>query len=454
MTAPRAPHRDARLTPRTRRILHVDVDAFLASVERADHPELAGKPVVVGGRPDSRNLVMSCSYEARACGVRAGMSPGEVARLCPQAIFRDGNAQSANAKRADIARVLLEFSPLVEIASIDDFFVDVTGTQRLLGAACDVAAAARAAILARTRLPVTVGIATTRTMARLAGKLAKPGGVGELLPGHENAFLARMPVRHLPGVGPAIGRELEQFAIRTAGDLARVSREVLFATFGTAGLVLHERTHGRDPDPVAANCRVTPEGELVQRPPRSISRDSTFEPEEGRAAILASMLAYLVDRAAAHARAHGLRAGSVEVRVAYVDTLPARLRRRDPNSNHWQSVRRAPAHPTDSTAELTRHALALLETLPRRRALVRRVGITLARLSARRGHQGVLFSDPEVDGPRGSRADREHRLDLALDALRARHGFASLLRGTSLPLEERFPLERDGFRLRTPSLNQ
>ena len=139
-------HRDSALPPHTRRILHLDVDAFLASVEQVLHPELRGKPVVIGGPPTSRNLVMSCSYDVRAHGVRPGMSLREAKRRCPRAIFRDGDSQGANRLREATTRVLLSFSPKVQVASIDDFFVDLTGTARLFGAACEAAEQIRARV--------------------------------------------------------------------------------------------------------------------------------------------------------------------------------------------------------------------------------------------------------------------------------------------------------------------
>ena len=147
------PNRDRDLGPRVPRILHLDIDAFLASVEQAVHPELRGLPVVIGGAPTDRNLVMSCSYAARAFGVRPGMLLPEAARRCPQAIFRRGDSQAANRLREQAAAILLRFTPKVEIASIDDFFADLTGTARLLGAACDVAEGIRSAI----RLELSTG---------------------------------------------------------------------------------------------------------------------------------------------------------------------------------------------------------------------------------------------------------------------------------------------------------
>lgn len=458
------PHRDERLAPRTPRILHLDVDAFLASVEQARHPHLRGRPVVVGGPPTSRNLVMSCSYEARAVGVRPGMRAREAARLCPGAVFLPGDARAANAKREEVARLLLEASPRVEVASIDDFFVDLTGSTRLLGCAFEVAAGLQQRIRAEARVPVTVGIGTSRTLARLAGKLGKPGGVAEVLPGAERAFLAHLPVEHLPGVGHVVRRRLSSFHIRTVGQLALVSREVLFATFGSLGLTLHARAHGIDDEPVEAGCWIDGEGRLAVRPPRSIRRDSTFEPEEGRREQIEAMLAWLVDRAAARLRGHGLLAGSVEVRLVHVDTRTPAQRRANPREALLRARRRL-SSPTASTDSLEAHARTLLGELPRRRALVKRVGISLLHLRGTVGRQGELFSDPERDrepsGPAsagapttGCHAERAAALERALDGLRARHGFGKVLRGASLPLLKEHPLGPDGFVLRTPSLNQ
>jgi DNA polymerase-4 len=452
-------HRDLRLAPGTRRIVHLDVDAFLASVEQALHPELRGRPVIVGGMPSERNLVMSASYEARAHGVRPGMLLAEAARRLPRAIFRRGDSQAAARLREKTAHLLRQFTPAVEVASIDDFFADLEGCAPLCGSAFDAAERMRARIRAEVELPVTIGIGTSKMLARLAGKLAKPGGIAEILPGYEPAFLARLPVEHLPGVGHSIGALLERFQIRTASELRRVSREVLFATFGRAGLVLHERARGIDGEPVEPTYAEDEHGRLVARAPRTIRRDSTFEPEEGRREIVEAMLAYLVDRAAFRLRGHRHAAGSLEVRIVYVrgrgdeeDAAPA--------GASGAARRRALSSPSDSTDELTRHALELLRSLPRRRALVKRVGVTFVDLVPSSGWQGRLFSDPPaeregaLDLHLSSRADRQRRLDSALDRLRARHGFGLLLRGATLPLCATSELTRDGFRLRTPSLNQ
>ena len=452
-------HRDLELAAGTRRIAHLDIDAFLASVEEACHPELRGLPVVIGGQPTERNLVMSCSYAARACGVRPGMLLAEAARRCPHAIFRRGDSQAANRLRAQVARVLVRFSPTVEVASIDDFFVDLTGTTRLLGAAFDTAVAMRSAIRGEVDLPVTIGIGTSRMLARLAGKLAKPGAIAEILPGRELAFLTRLPVEHLPGVGHVIGRMLERFAIRTVGDLRQVSREVLFATFGRAGLVLHDRARGIDREPVEPTYTLDESGRARMRPPHSIRRDSTFEPEEGRRELIEAMLSYLVERAALRLRSHGLQAQALEVRSLYVDTRTPAEQRAHPERRPEFQMRRSLAAPSDSTDELWRAARELYQSLPRRRALTKRVGLTLASLRDSPGWQGRLFDDAAIEhgdeiGHGASYADRQRSLDRALDQLRAKHGFGRLVRGSSLPLVATHELGRDGFPLRTPSLNQ
>jgi DNA polymerase-4 len=466
------PHLDRHREEGPRRILHLDVDAFLAAVECALHPKLRGRPLVIGGLAHERNLVMSSSYEARAFGVRSGLLLAEAQRLCPTAIFRRGDSQAAARLGHHMAQVVMRFTPQVQVTSCDDFLADVSGSTRLFGAAFEIAQRIRAAVWNEVELPITVGIGSNITIARLAGKLAKPGGVAEIWPGYEATFLRGLPVEHLPGVGYRTRRLLERFAIRTAGDLRSVSREVLFASFGQLGLVLHDRAGGLDERRVEPTWIANREGLLVRRAPKSIRRDGTFEPEESSRRRVEAMLAYLVDRAMSKLRSAGLQVVSLAVNIRYVDTRPPSLRRAQraaapaeraaaASENATRRVSRSLDGASDSTDRVAAEARAMLRSLPRRRALVKRVGIELTRLRPAAGWQGTLFSQPAADraadsagGAAGSHADRQRQLDDVLDGLRERIGFGRVLRGSSLPLCETHELKAEGFRLRTPSLNQ
>ncbi len=439
---PRSQGRDRGLPFGMRRILHLDIDAFLASVEQAEHPELRGKPVVIGGAPTSRNLVMSCSYEARARGIRPGMLLAEAARHCPRAIFRDGDSQAAGRYREALAGILLDFTPRVEIASIDDFYADLSGTERLFGAAFEVAVTIRTRARLELKLPVTIGIGSNRCVARMAGKLAKPSGVAQILPGMEARMLACLPLRELPGAGHALGRELDRYAIRTCGELALVPPEVLYASFGRAGLALAERARGVDDEPVESTIERDKDGRLRLVPPRSLERISTFEPEEGRRERIEAMLGYLVERAAHKLRTLGCTTRHIGVLLEYVEMRAQPGSGENPGSLRAQQRVEA----TDITETMHRCALELLRGLPRRRALVKRVGLRLEQLTAHAGLQGNLFE--------AQAQERAQRLDRTLDELRARHGFGRVLKGSSLLLQDQYPAGPDGLRLRTPSLNQ
>ena len=446
--------RDGHLPSGTGRILHVDVDAFLASVEIAEHPELEGKAVVIGGSPGSRNIVMSSSYAARACGARPGIYLAEAKRLCPHAIFRKGDSGAANRLRDRLTRLLLHFTPRVAVTSVDDFLLDITDATRLHGDAMQAAERIHLTARDELRLPVSVGIGANPLLARLAGKIAKPGGVAELLPGLEDAWLRALPVSALPGVGRSIGRHLGRFSIRTVGDLRTVSRELLFASFGRPGLVLFERCRGIDESTVEASHWVNGNDQLVARPPKSIRRESTFEPEEARFDLVEAMLAYLMERAATKLRGHGLMARSVEVNLRYVDTRTEKQIKSSPVAAKTFRKQRKLTVPCDGTLALVEHARKLLTELPRRRALVKRVGVALTGLGETAGWQTNLFNDNAEDEAHNARDDRHRRIDSAVDDLREKLGFGLVLRGSSMPLIETHPLDEDGFELRTPSLNQ
>ena len=202
-------------------VFHVDMDAFFVSVEELADPSLKGKAVVVGGRPDERGVVSAASYEARKFGVHSAMPLRTAAKLCPHAIFLDGHPDRYRAASEKVFRVLTRFSPQVEMASIDEAYLDMTGTARLHGPPLAAAHALHAEMKQATRLNCSIGIGASRLVAKVASDLAKPHGVLWVLAGAEAALLAPLDVRKIPGVGEVMERELAALGIRAVGDLAK-----------------------------------------------------------------------------------------------------------------------------------------------------------------------------------------------------------------------------------------
>jgi DNA polymerase-4 len=416
-----------------RRILHLDIDAFLASVEQLRDPSLRGRPVAVG-----TGVVASRSYEAKAQGVQTAMPLAEARRRCPGLVVCEGDARLAERYRQQVAEVVRRFAPVVEVCSLDDLYADLTGVPLRVRQALEnttatdgerslreLCAELRAQVRAATGLSVAQGIGSTRTVARLATTRAKPGGICEVPPGHERDFLADFAVEELPGIGPRTAAQLHGFGIRCVRELWVVERELLRQSFGARGDEIYWRCRGLDDAPVR-------DGALLQ----SISRETSFEPQAGadsqQRPFLRAMLSYLVDRAASELRAQRLCCRTVAVRLRHVDGVQG-------------EKSRTQRQPTDRTDQLGHTALGLLDVLLQRRVLVRLVGVTLATLAAPGAAQGELF---------GGRERERGRLFAAVDAVRARHGFGALLVGESAALLGRLPHGPHGFRLRTPSLTR
>lgn len=418
-----------------RRILHVDIDAFLASVEQLRDPSLLGRPVAVG-----TGVVASRSYEAKARGVATAMPLHEARRRCPELVVREGDARLVERYRQRVAETLRQFAPVVEVCSLDDFYVDLTGVplrvaqalandatvdaERSLAPLCREV---RAAVRAATGLSIAQGVGVSRAVARMATTRAKPGGICEVAVGGERDFLADFPVEAVPGIGPARASLLQQVGVRTVRELWAVDRELLRASFGAAaGDGIWLRCRGLDEEPVQATPTL-----------RSIARETSFEPESSgdgqQLPFLRAMLAYLLDRAASELRRQRLLARVVQVRLRHVDGVAGERSRALPE-------------PTDRTDALAAAAQELLADLALRRVLVRLVGVTLTGLQPPRPAQGALFGD-------GGDAARK-RLFAAVDAVRARHGFGSLVVGEAAGLLGVLPAGPHGFRLRTPSLTK
>jgi DNA polymerase-4 len=294
-------------------IFHVDMDAFFVSVEELFDPSLKGKPVVVGGRPNERGVVSAASYAARKFGVHSAMPLRTAARLCPQAIFVDGHPERYRECSAHVHEVLGRFSPLVEMASIDEAYLDMSGTERLLGPPLRAAHTLHETMKSETRLNCSIGIAASRLVAKVASDQAKPNGVLWIPAGCEAAFLAPLDVRNIPGVGKVTEQNLHTLSIRKVGDLAQLDERYLEERFGKWGLALAGKSRGLD----AGGWFDTAIGEDVG--PKSISHEHTYNEDTNDLVVLESTLAKLSEMVGRRLREHGLRARTVQLKLRYAD---------------------------------------------------------------------------------------------------------------------------------------
>jgi DNA polymerase-4 len=296
-----------------RTYFHVDMDAFFVSVEELYDPSLKGKPVVVGGAADQRGVVAAASYAARKFGVHSAMPLRHAARLCPQAIFLEGHPERYRESSAAVRRVLLQFTPVVEMASIDEAYLDMTGTERLHGPAMKSADLLHQTMKRETRLNCSVGIASARVVAKVASDQAKPNGVLQILPGLEASFLAPLDVRRLPGVGKVTEERLREFGVRTIGDLAGLTESMLGSRIGDGLAALIDKARGKD----AGGWYDQEVGSGDE--PKSISHEHTFNRDERDLAVLESMLARLTEMVCRRLREHQLHARKVQIKLRYSD---------------------------------------------------------------------------------------------------------------------------------------
>ena len=292
---------------------HVDMDAFFVSVEELFDPSLKGKPVVVGGRPNERGVVSAASYAARKFGVHSAMPLRTAYKLCPQAIFVDGHPERYRDYSHKVYDVLTAFSPLVEMASIDEAYLDITGTERLYGPPLRAAHLLHERMKAATSLNCSIGIATSRLVAKISSDQAKPNGVLWVIPGHEAAFLAPLDVRKVPGVGKVTEKNLHALGIRKVGDLAALDESFLEQRFGKWGLALAGKSRGLD----AGGWFDTEIGEDVG--PKSISHEHTFSEDTADLDADRIHAGAPLRNGGPPLREHGLHARTIQLKLRYSD---------------------------------------------------------------------------------------------------------------------------------------
>jgi DNA polymerase-4 len=292
---------------------HVDMDAFFVSVEELFDPSLKGKPVVVGGRSHERGVVSAASYAARKFGVHSAMPLRTAYKLCPQAIFVEGHPDRYRDYSQKVYDVLRGFSPVVEMASVDEAYVDITGTERLYGPPLRAGHILHDRIKAATNLNCSIGIACSRLVAKISSDQAKPNGVLWIVPGQEAAFLAPLDVRRVPGVGKVTEKNLHMHGIRKVGDLARLEDKFLEERFGKWGLALAGKSRGLD----AGGWFDTEIG--ADEGPKSISHEHTFGEDTADLDRLESTLARLSEMVGRRVREHKLEARTIQLKLRYSD---------------------------------------------------------------------------------------------------------------------------------------
>jgi DNA polymerase-4 len=297
----------------SRTIFHVDMDAFFVSVEELFDPSLKGKAVVVGGQRDERGVVSAASYEARKFGVHSAMPLRTAAKLCPQAIFVNGHRERYTECSQQVYKVLGTFTPQVEMASIDEAYLDMTGTERLHGPALKAAHSLHQRMKTQTGLNCSVGIGTSRLIAKVSSGQAKPNGVLWILPGQEAKFLAPLDVREIPGVGKVMESHLHKLGIRKVGDLARLEESELADRFGKWGLALAGKSRGED----AGGWFDSEVGADVDA--KSISHEHTYNEDTADVAQLESTLMRLSEMVGRRLREANVHARTLQLKLRYKD---------------------------------------------------------------------------------------------------------------------------------------
>lgn len=385
-------------------IVHLDMDAFFASVEQLDDPSLRGRPVIVGGSSE-RGVVSTASYEARRFGVHSAMPVVMARKLCPHGVFLPGRRERYAELSRRVMEVLGTFSPLVEQASIDEAYLDITGTERLFGDVNRLVARLKADVRRATGgLTCSVGVAPVKFLAKICSDINKPDGVYILRPEALDTFLCALPVRRLPGVGKRMAAKLGELGIVRVEQLRRMSEESLQAHFGKWGLELHERAFGRDAR------QVTPVHEA-----KSESSETTFAHDTRDRRFLERVLMAHAERVGASLRAQGIRGRTVTLKIKFAD---------------FQQITRSQTlpQPISSTQTLFDVGCRLLRAEVLRQP-VRLIGLGLSGFDdapAQLALPGVFRGAGEQDP---AEEDRRQRLDAALDAVRARFGKTAVQRG-------------------------
>jgi DNA polymerase IV len=387
------------MTAAPRIILHLDMDAFFASVEQRDHPELRGKPVLVG-YDGPRGVVATASYEARPFGCHSAQPMAVAKRLCPHAIIVPGRHKRYREASEQIFAILDTFSPVIEPLSIDEAFLDLTGTEGVVGPAEAAARQMKARIQKEVGLTASVGVAPNKFLAKLASDLNKPDGLTVIRPEDVDTLLPPMPVTKIWGIGPAMAARLKLLSITTIGDLRRFPLEVLRKQIGDEAEHYQRLAHGIDDRPIS-----------VDEEAKSIGQEQTFDADLGSADAVRRVLLEQVEQVTRRLRQRGFRARTVTVKIRFGD---------------FQTITRSSTlrEATNGTLELAEVTFAIFDRwVATSFQPVRLIGVTASQFSSHEGQMG-LFADPE--------REKQQKIDAATDAISMKFGKGAIRRGGTM----------------------
>ncbi|MGV8074247.1 MAG: DNA polymerase IV [Syntrophobacteraceae bacterium] len=375
------------------RILHIDMDAFYASVEQADQPELAGKPVIIGG--SKRGVAAAVSYEARKFGVRSAMPIFEARRLCPDGVFLPVRMTRYQEVSRQVMQILDTVSPMVEQASIDEAYVDVTGTESLHGPEIALITKIKDTIRDRTSLTCSIGIAPNRFLAKIASEMNKPDGWTIINQEDVAALLQKLPINKIPGIGQKTALVMKDLGIQTAMDVLKFSREFWVKRLGKGGADLYERAQGVGPTVV-----------IPHRAPKSCSAEDTFASDTGDTEELKKWLLRQAEEVGRDLRKHGIKGKTITLKVKF---------------SNFKTVTRSTTLPeeTHSTRAIYDTAVKLLSAL-RLKEKVRLIGVGVSNFAVGMV-QKSLFTNKSIQ--------KQEELDLALDRIHDKFGRKAILRG-------------------------
>ena len=372
-----------------RTIFHLDLDAFFVSVERILDPTLKGKPVIVGGNPHGRGVVAACSYEARAYGLHSALPIRQAFKLCPDGIYLHGHYDEYVRFSHAVKNILSSYAPVIEQASIDEFYMDFTGCRKIYGSMFSFASKLQQEIRQKLSLPCSIGIGSNKTVAKIGSDCMKPMGITYIIPGMEKEFLSHMPVETIPGVGKVMLRELNNKGFYVIGDITKLSSDYWGSAYGKYGIDLWRKANGHGTEYLT-----------IEREQKSISKETTFGADETNNEKVYEILFELTGKVCQTLRDEGLMASTINIKLRY--------------SDFQTLIRSRTIKPTDDDKTVFENAKDLLMKAHTRRVGVRLIGVGVSKFS-NFCEQEVLFEDDEV---------KRKKLFRAIDFLRRKYSYS------------------------------